>query len=384
MSKQLLQARFCSWQGWRSLLNGATVCVLTAISFSATPSSAQLPTGNQGRVAPTTDEASAAVGELSAAIRDTLDDGPAFELHPESGWSNNVAGADSVILVPGLFAGESSMDLIRQSLAKQGIPVATFRYANQLPIDTAANGLANALAELQASEPTRQIAIVTHSLGGIVARAALEPDHRSSYQVKRLIMVGPPNHGSALAAYSANDLSQYIASLGGEYVDLGVLNSAASGFIGDAKESLAPGSNYLNKLNACPRAADVEYTIIAGNDGPIRRETIELPLALTELILGTNGETKRALAPVEKFMSTDDWMKGFGDGAVSIKSARLPGVDDFVVLPFCHTEFGGADSDSTTLRDQTLNQSPKAAKKRQTAKLLMDTITSRLQTATDL
>jgi hypothetical protein len=40
----------------------------------------------------------------------------------------------------------------------------------------------------------------------------------------------------------------------------------------------------------------------------------------------------------------DEWTVGRGDGVVSVSSAKLSGVQDFVTLPFLHNEFGDKTS----------------------------------------
>lgn len=78
--------------------------------------------------------------------------------------------------------------------------VKPFPYDWRLPIQTEARRFASALNEcLAASDPP--VRIVAHSMGGLVARAALAMDAnlRSRFEARegcRLIMLGTPNHGS--------------------------------------------------------------------------------------------------------------------------------------------------------------------------------------------
>jgi pimeloyl-ACP methyl ester carboxylesterase len=59
----------------------------------------------------------------------------------------------------------------------------------RLGLDT----LGEQLADVIASDPASQVSIVAHSMGGLVARAALR---RVTTKVKQLIMLGTPNYGS--------------------------------------------------------------------------------------------------------------------------------------------------------------------------------------------
>jgi hypothetical protein len=253
-----------------------------------------------------------------------------------------------------LFASDDSMLHIRNELSRNQIATATFRYADQLPMEQVANSLTQILDRLQRDQPQRSICLVTHSLGGILARTAIESDADSRRGVRRLIMIAPPNQGTALAKLNASEFSDCIEALGGQRVDLSIINEAVHGFIGDAKVSLQPGSALLTKLNVRPRAAGVEYTIIAGTGGPIHREWIELPLLVSDLLLGSNPEQQKAMAPLRQLVATDEWTYGFGDGVVSLKSARLQNVGDFASFPFGHNDFG---SESLTAeRRQAVDQ----------------------------
>jgi pimeloyl-ACP methyl ester carboxylesterase len=293
-------------------------------------------------------EIGAAAKELSSSLRQVIsgDEGGSigtFILHDH--WNDPNARLNSVILVPGLLAGRDSLSRIRQELSERGIATATYRYANQLAVPPVASKLAELLKELQQEQPDRSIYLIAHSLGGIVARAAIESESERPRNVKRLIMISPPNHGTALAAIDSSEFTQLVAPLRGDRVDLGFVDDAIDGFVGEARESLQPGSALLKSMNSRPRAVGVRYTILAGTGGPIEKEWLELPLMITDLLLGELTENDRAeqpnpLAPLKSLIETDEWLSGRGDGVVSTQSARLDGVDDMITLPFAHNDFG--------------------------------------------
>ncbi|MGH7955760.1 MAG: esterase/lipase family protein, partial [Opitutaceae bacterium] len=56
--------------------------------------------------------------------------------------------------------------------------------------------LGRELATRMAADPADEITIVAHSMGGLVARAALHEDAAQLPKLKRLIMLGTPNYGS--------------------------------------------------------------------------------------------------------------------------------------------------------------------------------------------
>jgi len=59
------------------------------------------------------------------------------------------------------------------------------------------NDFASFLADLNKIYP--EIAIITHSMGGLVTRVALQQPQAAA-KVKTVVMIAPPNHGSAVAA----------------------------------------------------------------------------------------------------------------------------------------------------------------------------------------
>lgn len=124
--------------------------------------------------------------------------------------------------------------------------------------------------------------IVTHSLGGLVARALIARHRPAS--LGRVVMLAPPNAGSELA-----DL-------------LFRLNLSAA--------LLGPVAGHLRTLRAAADEAelgevDYELGIIAGN---------------------------RGLAPVPARLLPPPH-----DGIVSVAATRLPGMADHIILPVPHT-----------------------------------------------
>lgn len=129
-------------------------------------------------------------------------------------------------------------------------------------IGTYAALLANEIQEVQRREGVNKIDIVSHSMGGLVSRAYIERsdfqegdgallyyDYAYGQDVRKLIMLGTPNHGSPLTE---------IAKL------LGVSLREAPPF---SVRQMHPGSKFLKLLNggSSGRSLGVEYFAIAGN-----------------------------------------------------------------------------------------------------------------------
>ena len=104
-----------------------------------------------------------------------------------------------VLLIHGLQSDTGQIGAILDDVRKRGHPCATFDYPNDQPIDESARMLAEKLATLAQEHPTRKLTLITHSMGGLLARAVIENEQLDPGNVEQLIMVACPNHGSLLA-----------------------------------------------------------------------------------------------------------------------------------------------------------------------------------------
>ncbi len=246
-----------------------------------------------------------------------------------------------VVFVPGLLAGENSMEALRRAIANDGYPYGFFRYSSHQGIRAAASQLSQALMAQKTQHPGRKIALVTHSMGGLVARCCLEDQANNPGNVSCLIMVAPPNHGSAVASLTATDLAKkFSLATTGEKVNWRGLDQTVSRFVGPAKEELTVGSELLNDLASRPRAAGVRYCIIAGSGGPVASGLLNVSLLIGDMLFADEPDAKTALRSAREIASIEEWTEDLGDGVVSVSSAKLSGVEDFVVLPFAHNDFG--------------------------------------------
>ena len=247
------------------------------------------------------------------------------------------AGRDIVVLVHGLNSTAQKATGLLAALREAGFPAATFNYPNDQPIADSAKLLSADLKELAGFDANRKVSLVTHSMGGLVARACVEDAALDPGNVRRLIMIAPPNHGSRLAQLSKGTdvwAHTFGSKLGGplERVRTSIVDGLA-----EAADDLRPGSPFLTQLNARRRNPHVRHTIILGTGGAVG----EWEMAIVRRGLQKSGDKipllgKKMKELDEILADLDEVVRGKGDGVVAVKRGRLEGVDDTVVLRFGH------------------------------------------------
>ena len=188
----------------------------------------------------------------------------------------------TVIVLHGLGEGRRSMLPLVTSLRKNiDATVLSFGYASTTTgIDDHGRALATVIKGLPAVD---SISFVGHSMGNLVVRRwmgmAAEDDLA---RVRRMVMLGPPNQGSELARMVAK---------------IGVLTALSNG----AARELVLDWHRISKDLAVPPCS---FGIVAGGKGDDRGYS--------------------------SFLAGDD------DAVVRVEETRLPGADDFLILPVHH------------------------------------------------
>lgn len=185
-----------------------------------------------------------------------------------------------VILLHGILRSSKCMSTISREAKKAGLQPFLFDYpSTQISIPDAAEYLKQSIASLEGLE---ELSIISHSMGGLVTRAyfAGDPDPR----IKRVVMIGTPNHGAELA-------------------DLLYQNPLIRTVSGPGGRQLVTSQEGLIRMLPAPKC---EFGIIAG----------------------ARGNT----AGWNPFIPGDD------DGTVTVESTRLVGAADFVTVPTTHTQ----------------------------------------------
>jgi len=195
---------------------------------------------------------------------------------------------EQVVLLHGLARSPRAMRPLEKRLSDEGYAVHNLAYPSRSePPDVLVRYLQLSLKEccLESKEPLH---FVTHSLGGVLARAVLA-EHRPE-ALGRVVMIAPPNKGSELVDTFGDDWWFRL-------------------FLGPTAEALGTGKASFPRSIGPP---DYELGIIAGAH------------------------------PLSSRMGS--WiLTGENDGVVSIESARVEGMTDFLSVPTGHVRIRDDD-----------------------------------------
>jgi len=199
----------------------------------------------------------------------------------------------AVILVHGILRSSKCMSTLATAAQDDGFLPLRFNYpSTQVSIPDAAEYLHKSIESLEGIE---EIDIVAHSMGGLVTRAYFA--EHCDPRIKRVVMIGTPNHGAELA----------------DLLYRSTLVRVASG----------PGGRQL----------------VTNPDGLVR--SLPAPKCEFAVIAGARGHS----AGWNPFIPGDD------DGTVTVESTRLAGAADFSTVAATHAALlGNSEVIEQTLR----------------------------------
>ncbi len=192
-------------------------------------------------------------------------------------------GDHLVVLLHGLGRSRSSMGALQLLLKQAGYEVMDVGYpSTRRSIAEHVAQVNSLLDQVAAHGGIERVSFVTHSLGGMVARATLAEDSQwqKSMEVHRLAMLAPPSTGSSIA----QSLQHFLPF---------------QWFAGDAGQQLT-----LDEAKAIP-VPSCKFGIVAGHRKP--------------------GKGYNPL------------LDGEDDGVVRVEETRLPGAEDFWLVSSGHT-----------------------------------------------
>ncbi len=176
----------------------------------------------------------------------------------------SAATAETVVLIHGMLSSPASMRSLARALTAARYRVHNWGYPTlRVSIAEHADRLQCLLREVAGGQPEAGLHLVTHSMGGIIARAAIR--EAADSRVARMVMLAPPNRGSHLTKWPLGPFEKCFPPL----TELGL-----------GAESL------VNQLPP-PRGTEVGI-IAAAHDAVVRLESTWLEGMRDHLIVGTN------------------------------------------------------------------------------------------------
>lgn len=276
----------------------------------------------------------AALAKAQFGVMVHLPDGTTARLSAEN------APKDAVVLIHGLDDVGHLWGQLIPDLLDAGYGVCEITYPDDQAIKDSSEFVASLFHEMR-EMGVGHVSIVAHSMGCLISRDILtNPAYYAGSldggerfpRVDRLIMLGPPNHGSKMALFriATEARDQTVRALSGDGLLIGGFFDGA----GEAQDDLMPGSVFLTELNARPLPSGLPTTIIAGSASPITADGI----ATMARRLDAMGKSKygQVFAGSDLEQSASDLIDGLGDGCVSLESTRLDGVTDYVVVSANH------------------------------------------------
>lgn len=113
-----------------------------------------------------------------------------------------------VVLVHGLMRTPLSMWPLKYFLEKQGYKPYLYGYiSSRYSLHEHSLMLKEYIEGIEKENPGKKIHFITHSMGGILVREAVSSlSNKQLSQIDSLVMLAPPNHGSAVAKYTVKIL----------------------------------------------------------------------------------------------------------------------------------------------------------------------------------
>lgn len=265
---------------------------------------------------------------------------PASERDDDEMWSpiepDSTLPRHAVILVHGLDEVGTIWSDLAPRIHAERFTVLRYRYPNDARIAPSADHFASLLLELH-DRGVKCVDLVAHSMGGLVSLEMLTRDglysseaagHEDLPDVRRLITVGTPFHGSPMAPLRG--VTEFRESIDAIFdpdraFAEGVLQFLYDG-TGGAGEDLKPESEFLATLHARGLPTGVRITTIIGRMEPQGTQSWREGILTDGFIPDVIGKDRaRSLLTF-----TEGASKTLGDGVVPLSSAKLEGVEDVV------------------------------------------------------
>lgn len=275
---------------------------------------------------------------LSARVTEAAAKGDRFGFHARKSFRPDQADRPTVCLIHGINSSSYSFVHMVRPLEEAGFGVVLYDFPYNRDLDLMSRRFEDEWrAFRRETGDSRPWAIVTHSMGALLARSYVEGVGFGG-DVSRLVMVGPPNRGAASARGQA--VLQWMENARRLRGDEAQAMASLEDGLGEAAEDLLPGSDFLKTLNSRPRRTGVAYHILAGSSGFLRSTTRDDLDAQYRTLIRNAGPLRGVLVSSLPDLPAvlREVSDGTGDGVVEVTSTRLEGVDDHRVIEANHVE----------------------------------------------
>jgi triacylglycerol lipase len=226
-----------------------------------------------------------------------------------------------VVLLHGLARSHHAMSSIESTLKQHSYIVVNQNYPSiKKSITALANQNIQPMVDACLIHHPTHIMFVTHSLGGIVLQKYLE--NHTVPNLSHIVMLSPPNHGSPLADLLHNNyFFRKIMGPAGQELTTSHFDSVVP-----AKAGIHFSAQHHVNLTMDPRLRGDDKTSICSHS--IQKTKLSKVEPYQIGIIAGNFN----LIPFSNTI-----FHGDNDGKVSVASARMNNMSDFIVLPVGHT-----------------------------------------------
>ena len=201
-------------------------------------------------------------------------------------------GRRPVLLVHGYMCNRGFWWWIRRELRARGFAVATITLETPFSdIEIQADRLVERIAALRAETGAEAVLLVTHSMGGLVARAALRKG--AAAHVARFVTLGGPHHGTVVAR----------AGLGR-----------------DARQ-MEPGNAWLAELNRVETTEVPTTTIWSTGDEIVVPQATSRLAGANEVVVAAMGHVAMAFSPLIRDLVAAELAADAGASAAPLTDA---------------------------------------------------------------
>lgn len=239
----------------------------------------------------------------------------------------------TMLLVHGLFSIQGDLDRLQSACDAAGLQTLTFNYPNDGPVAWSGDLLRNDLQRFAKQHPNVKLAIIAHSMGGLVVRHALEAGDANFPGISDVFFLGTPHQGSALAIDS-----EPLKLIFSPVLPKSSLIHDLQNGLGEARVDLTPGSRFLSDLNSRRRPDEIQYHVAIGTKSFFTKEQYQALITVARRWANDSEHPIDSRLGILQILESDEMKPGGGDGAVSINSARSIDASTFKRFDLNHLE----------------------------------------------